>query len=99
MNFPERLDPEDMRLAAKEWRLAGLELFPYLAAPNLHIDVGRYTRDYAFDPEATYTFEGGVWVQISTDFSSRSPRSRYFTLQGLELTDGLFDGDWKHTQP
>lgn len=26
MNFPEKLDKEDMKLAMKEWRLSGLEV-------------------------------------------------------------------------
>lgn len=99
MKFPDKLDPEDMRLVAKEWRLAGLELLPYRTGPNLHIDVGHYTREYAFDPEATYSFEGGMWIQISLDFSSTRPRRRHYTLEVLELTDGLFEGNWKHAQP
>lgn len=86
-------------MATKEWRLTGLELLPYRSGQYLHIDVGRRIHEACFDPECTYLFESGIWVQISVGFSSMGRKRTYHHFQTVELTDGLFEGDWKYAQP
>lgn len=74
MKFPKTLDDEDMELAKKEWRLAGLVVYPEpnpalqrhgkAPEPVIEIVLGEYGRPgsvYNWDPICRYVRKNGGW--------------------------------------